>query len=425
MEKTGKIADTIVDTMVDTTVDTHGLGAKTTALRRRTRVVKVGDVIVGGTAPVSVQSMTNTVTTDVKATALQIKALEGAGCEIVRVAVPDTDSAEAIKKIKKEVAIPIIADIHFDWKLALSSLQAGADGLRLNPGNIGSRERIQEVVRSAADHGVSIRIGVNAGSLEKDLLESYGHPTTEALVESALRHVRILEDMDFRDIKVSIKASNVNTTVAAYRALAQEVDYPFHVGITEAGTLFSGTVKSAVGLGILLSEGIGDTMRVSLTADPVEEVRVGWEILKSLELRQRGVNVISCPTCGRINIDCVTLASEIEGRLGELSEPISIAVMGCVVNGPGEAREADVGVAGGDGVALLYVGGEVVRKVPEEDVIGAVVDEVLKLADRRSGRAEGGRARGDKVKGPGKAPGALGANGLAGTESGKGPGATP
>lgn len=281
----------------------------------------------------------------------------------------------------------------------------------------------------AAEHGVSIRIGVNAGSLEKDLLESYGHPTTEALVESALRHVHILEDMDFRDIKISIKASNVNATVAAYRALAEEVDYPFHIGITEAGTLFSGTVKSAVGLGILLSEGIGDTMRVSLTADPVEEVRLGWEILKSLELRQRGVNVISCPTCGRVNIDCVTLASEIEDRLGQLREPISVAVMGCVVNGPGEAREADVGVAGGDGVALLYVGGEVVRKVPEEDVIAAVIDEVQKLADRRSGRAEGVRSKGDKVKGPGKGSGKVSgttdANGLANTESGKGPFATP
>ncbi len=357
-------------------LDTKGLVAPK---RKITRQINVGSVTVGGGAPVRVQSMTNTETADVPSTVSQIKALEARGCEIVRVAVRDGTAAEAIKRIKKEIKIPLVADIHFDWTLALKALSAGADGLRLNPGNIGSTERIREVVKAASGRAVPIRIGVNSGSLEKDLLAKYGHPTPVALVQSAMRHIRILEDMDFRDIKVSLKASDVLTTIEAYREISEMVDYPLHVGITEAGTLFSGTVKSSVGVGVLLSEGIGDTIRVSLTADPTEEVKVGWEILKALGLRQRGVEVISCPTCGRIKFDCIAVASEIEKELAHITEPIKVAVMGCVVNGPGEAKQADVGIAGGDGVGLLYVKGKVKKKLAEKDIVHAVVTEVESL----------------------------------------------
>lgn len=368
----------------------HSEVSKAPIIRRKSTSISVGGVMVGGDADVSVQSMTNTPTSDADRTNAQIRALTEAGCEIVRVAVPDEEAASALPGIVKASPIPVIADIHFDARLAIASVKAGVSGLRINPGNIGSKDRISEVVRASKDAGLPIRIGVNAGSLEKDILEKFGHPTSEALVESAMRHIRILEDMDFTEIKVSIKASNVMTTVNAYRLLAKEVDYPFHIGITEAGTAFSGTVKSATGLGILLSEGIGDTLRVSLTADPVEEVRVGWEILKSLEIRKRGISVISCPTCGRIKIDCETLASDIEARLGHISEPVSIAVMGCVVNGPGEAKEADLGITGGDGVALLYVGGEAVRKVKEAEVVDAIAEEVGKiLSSRGEARREG------------------------------------
>ncbi|MFZ3072879.1 MAG: flavodoxin-dependent (E)-4-hydroxy-3-methylbut-2-enyl-diphosphate synthase [Thermodesulfobacteriota bacterium] len=353
--------------------------------RRKTRPLKIGNVPVGGDAPVSIQSMANTHTADVSATISQIIRLEEAGCEIVRVAVPDEESALAIAEIKKAIKIPLIADIHFDWKLALKSLDSGADALRLNPGNIGSAIRIREVVKAASSKGVPIRIGVNAGSLEKDLLEKHGHPTAEAMAESALRHIRILEDEGFDAIKVSLKASSVLKTVAAYRLLAEKVDYPFHVGITEAGTLFSGTIKSSVGLGVLFSEGLGDTLRVSLTADPVEEVKVGWEILKSLGLRSRGVSVVSCPTCGRIKINCEKLALEVETRLSHIKEPITIAVMGCVVNGPGEAMEADAGIAGGDGVVLLYSGGKVLRKVREDDAADALIEEVERIV--KAGKA--------------------------------------
>jgi (E)-4-hydroxy-3-methylbut-2-enyl-diphosphate synthase len=348
--------------------------------RRKTRQIRVGGVTVGGGAPVRVQSMTNTDTCDVSSTVSQINALEDLGCEIVRVAVGDGSAAEALNEIRRAIRIPLIADIHFDWRLALKALSSGVDGLRLNPGNIGSRERIKEVVRAASRRGVPIRIGVNSGSLERDVLESYGHPTPEALVESAMRNIRILEDMDFYDIKVSLKASDVWTTIEAYRLISGKVDYPLHVGITEAGTLFSGTVKSAVGIGILLSEGIGDTIRISLTGDPTEEVRAGWEILKALGLRRRGVEVISCPTCGRIKFDCISIASQIEKRLAHVKEPFKVAVMGCVVNGPGEAREADVGIAGGDGVGLLYVGGEVKKKLAEKDIVDAVVEEVESIS---------------------------------------------
>ncbi len=322
--------------------------------------------------------MTNTDTADVKATVKQIKALEKAGCELVRAAVPNMEAAEAVGKIKKSIDIPLIADIHFDYRLALKVIDKGIDGLRLNPGNIGNKERIETVVKAAKDKKIPIRIGVNAGSLEKDILERYSHPTAEAMVESALRHIKILEGLDFQDIKISLKASDVWKTIDAYRLLSKKVDYPFHIGITEAGTIFSGTIKSAAGLGILLSEGIGDTLRVSLTGDPVEEVRVGWEILKAMKLRERGVNIISCPTCGRIKLDIITLANEIEKRLSHITKPINIAVMGCVVNGPGEAVESDIGIAGGDGVGLLYIKGKPAKKVKEEDIVEAIVREVEK-----------------------------------------------
>ena len=352
--------------------------------RRKTRKITVGTVAVGGDAPVSVQSMTNTNTADVRATVSQIKALTALGCEIIRVAVPDMDSVKALKEIKKAIAIPLIADIHFDWRLALGAVDAGVDGLRLNPGNIGEKGRIKEVVKAAAERKLPIRIGVNAGSLEKDILARHGgHPAKEALVESALRHIQILEDMDFQDIKISLKASSVPLTIESYRLLAGKVDYPFHIGITEAGTIFSGTIKSAVGLGALLTDGIGDTMRVSLTGDPRDEVKVGWEILKALELRRRGLNIISCPTCGRIKFDCAGVAVEIEKRLAHIEEPVTVAVMGCVVNGPGEAMEADVGVAGGDGVGLIYVKGEIVKKVKQEDAAQAVIEEVMKVLKER------------------------------------------
>lgn len=297
-------------------------------------------------------------------------------------------AAAAVSDIKRSVGIPVIADIHFDWRLALKALEGGLDGLRLNPGNIGSKDRIKEVVKAAKDHGVSIRIGVNAGSLEKDILAKHGHPTAEALTESALRHIHILEELDFSEIKVSIKASSVPLTIESYRRLAQKVDYPFHIGITEAGTVFGGTIKSSVGLGALLAEGLGDTMRVSLTGDPVDEVRVGWGILKSLELRKRGVNIISCPTCGRIKLDCVKIAAEVEQRLAHIEEPLDVSIMGCVVNGPGEAVEADVGIAGGDGVGMIYVGGKAVKKVREAELVDSLIREVEKILAVRARQAE-------------------------------------
>jgi (E)-4-hydroxy-3-methylbut-2-enyl-diphosphate synthase len=349
-------------------------------MRRTTRKIQVGSVAVGGAAPVSVQSMCNTDTRNVAATSAQVEALATAGCEIVRCAVPDEAAAEALAPICKQSRIPMIADIHFDYRLALMSLEAGVDGLRLNPGNIGERWKVEEVVKACVDRSVPIRIGVNAGSLEKELLEKHGHPTAEAMVESALGHIRILEELNYQEIKVSLKSSDVRRTVAAYRLLSAQVDYPLHIGVTEAGTTWSGTIKSAVGLGALLYDGIGDTLRVSLTGDPVEEVRVGWEILKSLELRERGPVFISCPTCGRCQIDLIQIAEEVEQRLHDLPCKISIAVMGCVVNGPGEAREADLGIAGGKGQGLLFRKGEVVRKVPQDELADALVEEALLLA---------------------------------------------
>jgi len=324
--------------------------------------------------------MCSTDTRDISATTAQITALAEAGCELVRCAVLDNEAAEALGKIKKEITIPLIADIHFDYKLALTALNNGIDGLRINPGNIGEKWKIQEVVQAARERAVPIRIGVNAGSLEKELLEKYGHPTAEAMVESALGHVRILEELGYDQIKISIKASDVPKTIEAYRLLSQRVDYPLHIGITEAGTIFSGTIKSAVGLGILLSEGIGDTLRVSLTGDPVDEIRVGYGILKALALRQRGINLVSCPTCGRCQIELVPVAEEVERRLQGITKPLTVAIMGCVVNGPGEAREADVGVAGGKGEGLLFRHGQIIRKVPEKELADALVAEVEKMA---------------------------------------------
>lgn len=347
--------------------------------RRMTRQLHVGGVLIGGGAPVAVQSMTNTHTDDVAATLAQIKQLAEAGCDIIRCAVPDMAAAEGLKTICKESPIPVIADIHFDYRLALAAIDAGVDGLRLNPGNIGGEDRVRAVVEAAKKRQLPIRIGVNAGSLPKDLLEKYGHPTAEALVEAAWRHIHILEDMDYRNIKISLKAHDVPLTLAAYRLMAAQCDYPLHVGITEAGTVNSGIIKSAVGIGTLLAEGIGDTIRVSLTGDPVNEVHAAYDILKSLGLREHGPTLISCPTCGRTRINLEKLALEVEHRLANISEPISVAVMGCVVNGPGEAREADVGLAGGIGEGLIFRKGQVLRKVSEDKLIDELFTEIDKI----------------------------------------------
>jgi len=339
----------------------------------------MGGVKIGGSAPISVQSMTNTPTADVAATVNQIRRLTRAGCEIVRVAVPDLEAAGAISAIKKKISIPLVADIHFDYRLALAAARAGADGLRINPGNIGSRQKVQAVVASARERGLPIRIGVNAGSLEKDLLARYGGPTPEAMVASALGHTRILEDLDFHAIKVSLKASDVARTVEAYRRMAAVSDYPLHLGVTEAGGLYPGITKSALGIGMLLAEGLGDTLRVSLTRDPVEEVRVGFEILRALDIRQRGPEIISCPTCGRCGVDLFSVAEAVEKELLTCTLPIKIAIMGCVVNGPGEAREADLGIAGGKGLGLLFRKGKVIRKVPEDRLVAELLAEVQKF----------------------------------------------
>ncbi|MDD5435759.1 MAG: flavodoxin-dependent (E)-4-hydroxy-3-methylbut-2-enyl-diphosphate synthase [Nitrospira sp.] len=353
-------------------------------MRKRTRQIRVGDVLIGGGAPVVVQSMTNTDTADVDTTVAQIKRLEDAGCEIVRVAVPDKDAAAVLNRIKSFINIPLIADIHFDYRLALTAIEKGVDGLRLNPGNIGDESRIRQVVRAAKDRGIPIRIGVNAGSLEEDLLKKYGHPTPYAMVESAARHINILEELGFCDIKISLKASNIPTTIAAYRLFSEQYDYPLHVGISEAGPLLSGTVKSSVGIGILLAEGIGDTIRVSLTADPVQEVKVAYEILKSLNLRHRGINIISCPTCGRMELDIEQIAAEVEKRLSHVTIPLNISILGCVVNGIGEGKESDVGIAGGKGSGLLFREGKVVRKLKETELADALVKEVEDIVNKHS-----------------------------------------
>jgi (E)-4-hydroxy-3-methylbut-2-enyl-diphosphate synthase len=355
--------------------------------RRRSRPVRVRGVTIGGGAPVSVQSMTKTDTRDVRATLDEIYRLQVAGCEIIRLAVPDRDAALALRAIRRETDAPLVADIHFDHRLALMALEAGVDKLRLNPGNIGGRRKVEAVVREAKARGVPIRIGVNAGSLEKDLLERHGR-VPEALVESALRHVAILEDLDFRDVVISLKASDVRTMIAAYEGIAERVDYPLHLGVTEAGPSLAGTVKSAVGIGHLLVRGIGDTIRVSLTGEAAEEVRVGFEILYALGLRQKRFEIVACPSCGRCEIDLFGAVREAERRLAELGEvpPMKVAIMGCVVNGPGEAQEADVGVAGGNGLAVLFREGRIVRRVREDEMVDALVEEVRQVAAVRRGR---------------------------------------
>ena len=346
------------------------------ARRKQTREISIGGVKIGGGAPIAVQSMTNTFTHDVAATVAQIHRLEAVGCELVRVAVPDQAAAESISPIKKEISIPLIADIHFDYRLAMAAMKAGADGLRINPGNIGTAKKVKAVARDAKERGIPIRVGVNSGSLEKDLLKKYGGVTSQAMVESAIRHVELLRSFDFNDIKVSIKASDVLRTVEAYRLLSAQTDLPLHVGVTEAGSLVSGTVKSALGIGILLADGIGDTIRVSLTRDPVDEVRVGYEILKALKIRQRGPEVVSCPTCGRCEIDLVDIVESVESALLTRTTPVQLAIMGCVVNGPGEAREADIGIAGGKGHGVLFKKGKVVRKVEEQKLVEVLLEEV-------------------------------------------------
>ncbi|PIE56335.1 MAG: 4-hydroxy-3-methylbut-2-en-1-yl diphosphate synthase [Desulfobulbus propionicus] len=352
-------------------------------VRRKTRQISIGDVAIGGDAPISVQSMTNTDTRDVAATVQQIQALEAAGCELIRVAVPDKAAALAITRIREAIGIPLIADIHFDSRLAVAAMEHGAQAIRINPGNLGGPEKLARVVDAAKFHQVPIRVGVNSGSIEKDLLERCGYPVPErpaALIESALRNIRLLEKLGFEAMKISIKSADVLTSVAAYRQLSQRTAYPLHIGVTEAGGLIPGTVKSSVALGILLFEGIGDTFRISLTRDPVEEVRVGWELLRSLHIRQRGPELISCPTCGRTRIDLFGLAGQVEQILQTMEAPLKVAVMGCVVNGPGEAREADIGIAGGHGAGIIFKKGEVFKKLPEEELLSAFLAELKKMA---------------------------------------------
>lgn len=351
--------------------------------RRKTRKLQLGNIYLGGDAPIAVQSMTNTKTEDVEATVKQIKNLADLGCDVIRCAAPTLEAAYALSEIKRRISIPLVADIHFDYKLALEALASGVDGLRLNPGNIGGIKEVSQVVAKAAERNVPIRIGVNAGSLPKDILLKYGHPTPEALVEAAWRHIKILEDLDYRNIKISLKAHDVPLTIAAYRLIAGQCDYPLHLGITEAGTVNSGIIKSAVGIGALLAEGIGDTIRVSLTGDPANEIGVAYEILKSLGLREYGPTLISCPTCGRTQINLEKLALEVERRLKDIKEPITVAVMGCVVNGPGEAREADIGIAGGISEGLIFKKGQIIKKVREEEIVKELFAEIDKILIER------------------------------------------
>lgn len=351
--------------------------------RRKSRPVTIGRVTIGGTHPVAVQSMTNTKTENVAATVEQIHRLTERGCEIIRCAVPTLEAAKALADIRKQIAVPLVADIHFDYRLALQALESGVDALRLNPGNIGGRDRVEKVVTAAKTRQVPIRIGVNAGSLPRDLLAKYGHPSAQAMVEAAWRHIHILEEMDYNNIVISLKAHDVPLTLEAYRLMARECDYPLHVGVTEAGTIHSGLIKSAVGIGTLLAEGIGDTIRVSLTGDPLAEIDAGFEILKSLGLRQHGPTLVSCPTCGRTSVSLEKMAREVETRLSHIRQPITVAVMGCVVNGPGEAREADVGIAGGCGEGLIFRKGEILRKVPEDRLVEELFNEIDTIIKER------------------------------------------
>ncbi|ADD02458.1 1-hydroxy-2-methyl-2-(E)-butenyl 4-diphosphate synthase [Thermoanaerobacter italicus Ab9] len=353
-------------------------------MRKITREVKIGNKKIGGNNPILVQSMTNTDTHDIEKTIEQIRRLEAEGCDIIRVAVPDMEAAEAIKEIKKNINIPLVADIHFDYRLAIKSIENGADKIRINPGNIGREENIKKVVEIAKERGVPIRIGVNSGSLEKEILYKYKGITAEAVVESALKSVLILEKLGFYDVVISLKTPNVPLTIEAYKLASSKVDYPLHVGITEAGTIEAGTIKSAIGIGTLLYLGIGDTIRVSLTGDPVHEVRVGRQILRSLGLLKEGVEVISCPTCGRTKIDLIKLAQEVEKRTRHIKKPLKVAVMGCVVNGPGEAKEADIGIAGGDGEGVIFKKGKVYKKVKEEELIEELTKEIEKLLEEDS-----------------------------------------
>lgn len=345
---------------------------------RESRQISIGNVKIGGGAPVSVQSMTITDTRDIKSTVAQIKSLENAGCDIVRLAVPDMEAARSLGEIIKQTRIPIVSDIHFDYKLALEAVEQGVDGMRINPGNIGAKYRIKAVVDAVKERNIPIRIGVNSGSLEKDILRKHGSPTAEALVESAMRHIRILEDLDFFDIKISVKSTDVRKMIRAYRLLGESTDYPLHLGVTEAGTPKMGTIKSSIGIGSLLADGIGDTIRVSLTGDPVEEVIVGMNILKSIGMRNNGIELISCPGCGRLEIDLVKLVNDVEERVAsyDLPRPVKVAILGCVVNGPGEASEADIGIAGGRGKGMLYKDGKLVRSFKEEDIVDELVKEI-------------------------------------------------
>lgn len=349
--------------------------------RRLTQLVSVGDLAIGGTSPILVQSMTNTDTRDLQKTVEQIELLTSEGCELIRVAVPDRDAAQQLGKIKEQIKIPLIADIHFDYRLALLAIEQGVDGLRINPGNIGDKGRVAEVVKKAQQQKISIRIGVNAGSLDKDFLTKYGAATAQAMVASAAHHVQILENLDFTDIIISLKASDVQRTVQAYQLAAERFSYPLHLGVTEAGVPGLGTVKSAIGIGSLLMQGIGDTIRVSLTGDPTQEVKVAWQILQALGLRKRGVEIISCPTCGRCEIDLALIAQQIVERTKNYKKPLKVAVMGCVVNGPGEAREADLGLAGGRGMGLIFKAGQVLRKVSEDQLVEEFLKELSQLEE--------------------------------------------
>ncbi len=348
-------------------------------MRKQKRVVNIGGVKIGGDNPIAIQSMCNTDTRDVKTTVNQILELEDAGCEIIRVAVPDMEAAQAVKEIRNQIHIPLVVDIHFDYRLALECMRNGADKVRINPGNIGDEDRVKQVVEMAKERQIPIRIGVNGGSLEKNLLQKYGGVTADALVESAMGHVEILDRLNFNDVVVSIKISDVPKMLDAYRKFNKISDIPLHIGVTESGTLKSGTIKSSVGIGALLAEGIGDTMRVSLTANPVEEIYTAYDIQKVLGLRKTGAEIVSCPTCGRTQIDLIPIANEVERRVAKIDKPIKIAVMGCVVNGPGEAREADIGIAGGKGEGLVFKKGEILRKVPESQIIDELMKEIEKL----------------------------------------------